>query len=450
MHHDKDKPDLGRRRFLQFTASAAVQSTLPPLPLSTGPALRAAGPAIVATVSENYATFMAMSFSRATWKKFSTSTDGSPTKHEDQVMAHRLRRLSELFSFYTLHNERQILSAQSTQAWKRELINQVQYEKKLKAESPDVYFDYGHDLTVFSEDVVTQKKILQALLGIIGEILDAAEAHPHKYSQHVYDDLDGSYRGEMHMSDLDCAVYGIANNYFSDFKPSTLVGLSARQKIELVLEFSRDNFFMNPIPRHAGSRHQWFDVPSSFPPMKLLEGEALEQGMFGHILDLYREKVAAFKTLPEQFQSLYEEHFSIEEYFQRRDLFVSELDLFFAGRKMKQRVQMKQAYSQAQNMQTADHIFSVAKSIPEFPSASLLRCAAALRNAFSNAHGKFSAFFGKIFVEKKDACAAEVAMDAEKTPLSLPPEHLPPGRMEHDRLQGEDILVSIRQTPPQP
>lgn len=442
MQTQKEQFNSGRRRLLQFTAGIAAQTVLPPLPLSAGSVAK--GSSGYSVVTENYATLMAMSLSKATWElsvnraSLSLTYPGyTPNTYKPELMLNTLSRLSELFSFYTLHNGQQILSAQKTESWKTHVVNQVQLEMTLRAESPQAHgINYSHDFLHSSEGLVTQRQVLCELMNLIDEALGMAEDFDYAYGMHGYDDMDGGYQCMVRRSPLDEAVIKIGNCYFPGFKSSMTTGLSMRQKIELFLEFSHDNFFMNPIPVHAGSRHQWFDIPSSLPPLKLVEGEALERGMSGHILDLYREKVAPFSTLPEQLQSLYEGYFSAEEYFQRRDVLVCELDLLFARRDMKKRLEMKQDHRQ-------ESVANRGKNCFPSDSMSILRGVAAIQSAFSKASDRLSGFLRTAAAENISSAEPEKA-----EPLML--QNKPAEGLDLEVPSGEEVLVPFRQASPQP
>ncbi len=444
MQTQKEQFNSERRRLLQFTAGTVAQTVLPPLPLSVGSVAKAAGPTVVTAVTENYAALMVRSLSKATWAMSVnraslslTYPSYTPDTYKPELMLYGLGRLSDLFSFYALHNEQQILSAQKTESWEY-LVDQVQLEMTLRAKTGEKAqgISYTHASLHSSKGFVTQKQILCELMNLIDETLSRAEDPGYAYGMPVHDEIEGGDQGVVRWSELDRAVIEIGNRYFQGFKPSMATGLSMRQKIEFLLEFSHDAYCMDPIPRHAGSRRQWFDIPASFPSLKLMEGEALERGMPNNVLDLYREKVAPFSTLPEQLQSLYEGHFSIEEYFQRRDALVSELDLLFARRDMKKRLEMKRS-SRQESVVTRDRDAS-----PSAP-ASLLRSVAAIRSIFSRASDKLSGFLRTAFVENI------ISAGHEKTePLML--ENKPADYLDLEVLSGEEVLVPLRQISPQP
>lgn len=363
-------PPIGRRGFLQLTAGTAARSVLPPLPVTTtATAVAGSSVAAVATtfraLSEGslwYAGYILHRVYRKTesWESYmgkgiyaSLCERGSA---EEKVSAGIKRyascnprdlstRLSNLFYLYAFLNDRQVRQLQDTKSWP---CNQ---DHEWSGERYNATYKVDEDL--YENGYITAAGILKAQLGAINDLLDM-----HELQMRSQLPLGFCHHGDLPALDmvLSLCVYSHAQSSdLSKKQIEAIKGLTSRQKIELILEFS-----CNPYrSAKVFSRWHWFNVPDSIP-----------------FTDMFKK---GMNILPEErMMERYPDSFSVEEYRQRRDLFKCELDAFFIRRAVNKRLEMKSA------VQPVSSIRPVTQTIST-PPAALARGVAAVRGAFSKA-----------------------------------------------------------------
>lgn len=438
------QPDPTRRRLLQFSAGASAQVFLPGVPLSpVSIATEMAAPAVIA-VSENAATFMAMALSHSTYMLHTRDdllgieTRRTPHDNTYQIRNRRWQadnhmwRIEDVFSFYTIFGESSLLVAQKTQGWAIELMNGVNHRKKAyqdpKAISeikkyPDSYTEYTYNQEFFKDDVVTEKSLLRGIFDLIEKILDHdqwcrdtnnPEQCAYGRSKILKSDLDYELRSKLARS-----VYYSKEDSVLDYDDldTKIAALTDRQKIEILLETSRFDFGAYSTilkSKNAG----WFDVSDYFARRIAEESSGISR--------------------VEEYAREFPDLFSAQEYFERRDRFVTEMDLFFARREMKKRLEMKQAHAEQKGAE---------------PPVPLLRGVAAVRGTFSKLGGHVSGFLRTAFTEKtKDIIDPVVQPDEPSAPLSLGYQPVSDGigTIDLSGLQHASEAESIKRTPPQP
>lgn len=424
------QPDPTRRRLLQFSAGASAQVFLPGVPLSpVSIATELATPiASVVAVSENAAMFMAMALLRATYKLcppdklLNARTSYTLDDSEEEIrfrltkVEFNINRLNQFFSFYTIFGNEALCAAQKTQGWKT--VNRFHHEK-LDSHSEIKKSTRGYDQGLFKEsDIVTEETLLKIIFDLMGQVLDDDQWNPYKIDakHYCYD------RSAILSNKLDYMLFNhLATNeeYIERYGifESQIASLTERQKIEILLETSKFSFgsYLHDI---KAQNIGWFDVPDFFA--NRLAERACESPMV------------------EEYTREFPDLFSAEEYFERRDRFVTEMDLFFARREMKKRLEMKQAHAEQKGAE---------------PPVPLLRGVAAVRGTFSKLGGHVSGFLRTAFTEKtKDIIDPVVQPDEPSAPLSLGYQPVSDGigTIDLSGLQHASEAESIKRTPPQP
>ncbi|MFN3828007.1 MAG: hypothetical protein ACK4NR_10340 [Micavibrio sp.] len=356
------QPQISRRGILQLAAGTAFRSVLPPVAVSS-PAMAASAEATVtralAPLSARYAQQMTSSFIYVMWnmkdKDEVRKAKEKPEYYTDQVylndfLSYVENRIRNLFTFYVHYDDDQIRAFHAEGRSKS-------LAARARREFDDVYSHtrcYRKDAIklddVFASD---QEFNQQTILKTLMDTLDAVLEIDTKQRQGILPFQFNGYGEDISLLDLLLRQSSVHSRYF--FEPEKIKELTARQKIEQLLEFSHDRLTIPFTTLDLGHRFGWFYLADEQPISE--------------------------KTLESELHRIHKDDFSVEKYRQRQAAFVYELDSFFARRSVRERLDMKASGNSTGNMQQP--AMSVVQALP-VQSTVITRGIDAIRRVFSH------------------------------------------------------------------
>lgn len=472
----KPSPQIRRRSFLQLAVSSFAQTAVPAnaasISLQAQPLMASVAMPVLGIEEATRLSSLFLNVIKKTDRDYFKNHAPSKNTCSDYTYHHELmRRLGSSFTLYSCYSPQHIVSAQNSTIWSAKVDAHVKGREDWNAQG--VAFDDDPDMRSFPNNVVTHQGLIKELLNVIDQILDIDEkerSQPRRINQH-----DWPYFGKYYPYLLDAVFYKTCLHKFPDMQASYIDSLTSRQKIEMILECS----FIpaNPFPAHL--HYDWFVVPDAIASFQVGMTELFERDMkhqqehYGEVSSSTRDCFSWLKdhgiddtyNVPRHLQET-DKYFSIEGYYQRRDVLRTELDIFFTKRSIRKRLGIRTSHSHHPGMvppwDVPDEPSSGLTKISRgqkagevshqddtpMPSVTNLRGVAAVRSTFLGGGGRMLNILRTFFsAEAVPKILEDVALET----VTLQLEHSSPDnlcdQMPQPDEQEKEVVTVQRQSP---